>query len=230
MKNTILYLIIGLLVAGIIVSNLYQCNSSSNKEDLSTKLINALEDTVTHYKNDKGQDVARISMLETESAKQFLNIKSKDSVIIELQNAVKHYKGKADAVVIFDSNTEMEGKTVTIVETINNYPVYKSLHSNDWLKLSINADKDSTSYDLSLYNKFQIGIGKEKGVSFVEVTDLNPYSKTGTVRGFQLTETKQNKFNFGIQAGYGLLFDIRHDRLSHGAYVGLGATYTFFGF
>ena len=55
-------------------------------------LYASTQDTVKYWKNKNGENVAKISVLETDKTRDFIKMATKDSIIKELQKLVKKYK------------------------------------------------------------------------------------------------------------------------------------------
>ncbi len=217
----------------------------SAKETIIEKdgLITALNDTIVVYKNEKGENVAKISQLQTAKTKDFLKIKSKDATIQKLQTAVKDNKerlGSSGSVTVFTTNTNVIASvptaiitprdTVTKNDTTFIYPEYKSnITLGKWVKADIKANKDSVGLKLGVLNEYTLVIGEEKvektgflGIGaktrfFSEVTNHNPYSTTPTLRTYSVKSTiKPKRLSLGVQGGYNILGK---------PYVGVGLQY-----
>lgn len=168
-----------------------------------------LSDSLFYYKNKEGQDVAKINSLVTENANQFLEIQTKDSIILELQKEVKRNKSK-----IKDGGSVTIVKTETVIDTLflNNDSDYH--YSDKWIDWNLSL-RDSIEFDLSVRNDYSIVIGREKSQYYAEITNQNPYTKTNVFRTYQVTMPKPKKFGLGIQVGYGF----------EGPYIGIGIQY-----
>lgn len=72
-------------------------NTPKNEEQI--RLINALNDSIRHYKSEKGNLVAKISTFETEKTETILNLQNKDKEITALRNLVKKNNAKIETLM-----------------------------------------------------------------------------------------------------------------------------------
>lgn len=89
-------------------------------------------------------------------------------------------------------------------------PTYSSSFSDKYHSISIISSPDSTSYDLSVTNDFEIssskkssflGLGKTR--YFVNVRSNNPYTDSLSVKTYSIID-KPKRLGFGLIGGYGL--------------------------
>ncbi len=116
-------------------------------------------------------------------------------------------------------------------DTVKIYPEYKSsITLGKWVLAKIIANKDSISLTQTIENEYTLVLGREpiKGTGFLglgkdykpfaEVTNLNPYSKTSTLRSYRVVDNvKPKKVSLGLQVGY--------SPLTKEAYLGAGIQY-----
>lgn len=232
-------LLVGILIAliAIIFASLKSCENRKLQEE--NNLLEGLQDTIRTMRNKDGTQTTIISMLQATSTKAFLDIKTKDETILWLQREVekekKKIKGGGGIVVIGGSTTFTGTSTNTIVafnpvingDTVYQYPTYKTINDGKdtlWVKYTIVASKDKTTLDLKVINKYKVVIGTErvslfKRKSIVEVTNLNPYTSTETLRAFEVKDNRKTRISLGVQGGYG--FTLK----GLSPYVGLGVNY-----
>lgn len=207
-------------------------------------MINALGDTMTTYKNKYGQEVSRISLIQTERIKDFLAIESKDSIIQKLQREVKANKGRIKdngSVTVITNTTDIDTSgateityrdTITINDTVYIYPEYSFGIKSKWITANTKANKDSTYLDLSIENAYTVVLGSErpKGfknlfkpkVAFAEVTNENPYTSTQTIRAYKVQAPKPKRLGIGFNVGYGLILN---SKPIFRPYIGIGIQY-----
>ena len=224
------------IIVILVLFNLKSCKNTQDTKKDYVNTINALQDTMTTYRNKDGMQVAKISLIETEKASQFLEIKSKDAVIVKLQSEVKKNKkrlGESGSVTILENTTEIITVDTTYItsrdtiirnDTVFVYPEYSSLikkglriDSSFWVTASVKANMDSTSFEIGIQNAYTIVLGKEKSkgfkalfkpkISFAEVTNENPYTSTKTIRSYRVQTPKPKKLGIGVHVGYGLILD-----------------------
>lgn len=252
MNKEKIYKIVSIIIIVILILlNLKSCQTNKNTKKDYTNTINALNDTMIAYKTKDGLQVAKISLIETENTKQFLQIQSKDTEIIKLQEEVKKNKkriGNSGSVTVISNITEVQSSDTTHItlkdtvirnDTVFIYPEYSSLirkgirkDSSYWVIANIKANKDSTSIGISLSNSYTVLIGNEKRkgfknlfkpkVPFVEVTNENPYTSTKTIRAYQVKAPKPKRLGIGFNIGYGLILD---SKPIFKPYIGIGIQY-----
>lgn len=219
-KDTIYHVFTGTMLALVIVLLfLRKCDG-----DLGDKvnLYEHLNDSTTFYKNRLGEQVARNSVLKSENVKTFLEIESKDEEIKQLQARVKEYKSKlkeGGSVTNFSSSTDINNTTGTVVEPVIDSlgvkdtcnKTYTTKFSDKWIEYTIRANKDSTKLNLKTNDEFSVILGSErpnifkKRVEFVEVVSSSPYTKTKSVKTYQVQDDRKPiRFSLGIQGGVGI--------------------------
>ena len=172
-------------------------------------LYASTQDTVKYWKNKNGENVAKISVLETDKARDFIKMATKDSTIKELQELVKKYKKQLN-----------NGGSATIIQTITEYDTtYVSTHhldtiyfptstvldsiSNRWIKSRFGFVNGNTVFSLNVVNDYSLVIGEEsrglfrKKEIFAEVTNHNPYTTTKTLRTYQVAVQRQKRWGIG---------------------------------
>ena len=198
---------------GIRKSNLRKIKEQAN-------LLESLNSDLITWKDKDSLNKAKIEVIKTQKTKDFLNLKTKDSIIIELQNEVKENKKKlkqsGSSVTIFETKSDIKHKSETQVvarDTIKNYifPEYKSnINLDEWVVGNVIANRDSTMLDIKIKNSYSIVIGSEKQGLFkktkpyVEVTNKNPFSETESLRTYQVSLPRQKRFSLGISVNYGI--------------------------
>lgn len=158
------------------------------KQDNYLKNINSLNEELIKYENRDGVQVSKIKIIEFENSKQFLEIKSKDEKIIQLQELVKKNNKKikepGSSITIIKNTTDINSRDKTIInfrdtininDTIYIYPEYNSLirkgliknsDSLYWISGSVLANKDSITLDVLVHNSYSLILGREKEKGF----------------------------------------------------------------
>lgn len=210
---TILILVIGILF--------YFLQKEINKNTENSQLISSLNSEMIQWKDKYGNSHSKIEILQTSSIKSFLEIQSKDSTILHLQQVVKTFKkemARLQNVTHIDSETSAETlvKTDTIYLDKDSSPIYKSKFNLDnWVYGNVVSGKDSISLSLKVRNKFDVVIGEEKknifsrGKPFVEVVSKNPYTEVKTLRTYQVTMPKEKRWSFGPSISYGITEELQ---------------------
>lgn len=173
-----------------------------------------LVDSITTYKNKEGQYVATISTFEDSNTDMFLALKTKDQEVIDLQVTVKEYKKKLKekgSATNVGSETEVDTvfRTTVIVEKDSSITYKSAIPLEPWITGTIVMTKDSTIIGLKVVNKYTVIVGEDKkflrkGVPYVEVTNKNPYTKTTSLRAYQVALPKPKRIFLGPAVGYGV--------------------------
>lgn len=222
------------IVLGIITIIIYidSCNKIKQVEKEHTAFVEALNDTITVYKNREGNLVTSISVLASNNAKEFYQLNIKDSTIQHLQDVVKDYKNKLKAgssVTTVTSESSIKNTNPTIVvppkeplplNSIPIYPTYRDTMSNQWVKYSIEMNKDSSKITIKFSNRYDIVIGSDKGKPFADIINYNPYDTVKTLRTYQITLPKPKKWGVGISGGAALGTNFKFT-----PYIGVGINY-----
>ena len=229
-------IILTLIVILMLLLGFLFYQNGKTKEALG--ITNALSDELEVARNEKGQETAKISVIQAENKKQLLAIKSKDSSIIRLQATVKDYKGKLNTAIVLSNTTNIKGSsqttvlrdTVTISGEQQIAQFYETRWSNKWEDGYILAKPDSIHRDIKIKNDFQITLGAVSNGWFkpkdyeVKILNLNPNTATKELRSYQVKE-QPKRISLGVQVGYGFgLLDFKAQ-----PYVGLGLQYNLVG-
>ena len=189
----------------IIFMSLLLYDSGLNNKSLE-QLNQAKDDTLAIVFNKQGQQVASISILMGQRNDLLKLNASKDIALLKLQKLVENQKRIISATVL-SSTTKNNGTSVTTLtgssDTIRKdsliyiYPEYSTSFNDKWREVKILAGKDSIQWDVINYNEFQIvqryernGLFKPK-TGIIEVTNLNPYTKTTELKTFTVKPPKQ---------------------------------------
>jgi len=217
-KNIVIIVLI--IFIGILV---YFQNNSKNKINEQTNLISSYNSNIKTWKDKDKLNRAKIEVIETQKAKDFLSLKAKDSIISKLQEVVHDFKKQLahqGSVTIIEGTTDVSTQTGTEViskDTVivqNNiyiYPEYKSkFNLNSWVIGNIAANRDSISMNFKVKNSYAVIVGQEKhglfkkSKLFVEVVNYNPYAETKTLRTYKVTVPRVKRFGIGPMIGIGI--------------------------
>mgnify|MGYP000078317186 CR=1 FL=1 len=222
----------------ILFFSVKSCNNHKTKEQEQIELVEALNDTLKTWKDKDSLSHAKIQVIETYNPKDFINIKSNDKEVQELQKVVKTYQDKLNkqgSVTIFNSNTNIDTKVPTKVDTIyvpkDGLVVKKTVYNSSfnlggWVVGTTKATEDSTQVSLKVKNEYSVIIGEESQgwfkpkKPFVEVINKNPYSETDKLRTYQVQTPAVKRFGIGPFVGYGI-----GSNFNAGVFVGVGLQY-----
>lgn len=233
-SDLFIYAAVILFIVLAVSMQVKSCNKIKQAEDNSIHLINALNDSVSYYKNKNKELVATVDVLETTKVDQLLQIKSKDSSIVVLQSTVKDYAKQlksGGSVTNFTSNSKVKIKdTTTIAKTdtvrvdsmVYVYPTYITSKQNKWLNYTVISNKDTTTLDLVTHHEYSVVIGIRKKQYFADVIDYNPYSEVSQIRAYKVSMPKPKRYGLGVMLGVGI-----PTKGDPSIFLGLGVTYNF---
>lgn len=217
--------------------SIQRCDSERRESIKKDRLLLSLNDTVKVWKDKDGLNHSKISSLEVNKVKDFLNLQSKDILILELQNRVKKHQDKISgggSLVIVKGETVYDTVYDTkdsIIYLIGNNTILDSI-SNKWIKTKFGFDKGKTVFNLKVKHDYTIILGEErKGflkpkLPFLEVIDHNPYSFSDTIRVLNVKDTRSKfKLDYGVYGGFGATWS--NNNILFGPQVGLGITVNF---
>ena len=197
------------------------------------QFIEAINDTVMRYKNENGELVSRISIIQMDNYKDFINMKFKDSLITELQSRVSYYKDKAESVTNFNvvgnvSATSPNKIDTIYIDTIQVKTVYSSHFFDPWVNLFTKTIIDSTFFDLSYNDTYTVTQLNDKDGIYVEIINQSPYVKVDNIRTFRIKTPvyKPKQWGVGVQIGYGI--NRIDNKFQTSPYIGIGISYNLY--
>ena len=226
MKNhrTTVSLVLATLIIGFLLGLFFYPKVGKlqyTKEDIS-----ALQDTIKVWKDKDGKNHAKISVLEYESTKHFLDLDTKKGEIWELQQLVKEYKkklkNKGSVTIITDETVYEEEKKKIPDKAFRGLSIFDTI-SNNYVWSSFGFKNDSSYFKLKVYNKYSLIIAEESqgwfkpNKTYVEVINDNPYTETKGVRTF-LVSQKPKKWGLGPNVSLGYNGEFK-------PYIGFGVQY-----
>lgn len=213
-------------VALVIILLLWR--GTCNKKESQETLYNAAQDTLKITRNELGQQVASIQVLQTTNKKQFLDLKTNDSTIIALQQLVKKTKNLQSAIVVVNhTSNSISGNTVvtnsgdSIIKDslVYVYPEYSFSRVTEWDSVNIISNKNTTKLDYKIFNEYDITVSyKKKGlfkgkIPIIDMTNKNPYTETVALRAYQIQcDCKRGQF-FAAGIGVGAVGVLSLQRL-----------------
>ena|GEM_PF-3839981 len=183
-----------------------------------TNLVTSLNSSIKVWKDKNNKLHSRMVAIQTQNVKAFLIIKSKDSIVNELQKAVKKYKKyikKHGSATVVHSSTSASTTVVTKVvykdTTDCSSMQFKShFNLNGWVIGNTLATKDSTSIDFKIRNTYTVIIGEERQgflkrkKPFAEVINQNPYTEVKNLKTYSVSVPKPKRFGIGPAVTVGL--------------------------
>lgn len=204
-----------------------------SKLDISEQNIIAYKGQVEELELKNGEliKVRDSYILEKNELQEMFDMSKKE--VRDLQNKLNSslaYISKLEADVRIDTIREVKDSIVYINSTDRDIH-FK--YSDDWFSLDGLTKMRGMESLTELYNvrmtvPLQIGLTDMKQLF---VTSPNPYVSFTDIEGAFIEGSnlypKRKKFNFGVQGGFGLGYDIITKQLTLGPYLGAGIQYNF---
>lgn len=241
--NQILFWIVVLFI-GITIFLTFQLRNTKKQLEIQRNLVTALNSEAEVWKDKDSILHAKIQIIETESVKEFLAIKSMDNNIKALQAEVKKfqkYLKNGGSVTQVSSTTSVDTTltsvvipkdTIKVKDTIKIFPEYRrKFNLQNYVIGSIVANKDTIHLQVRVKNDYSIIIGEEnkgpfrRGKPFAEVVNNNPYSDLLNIKTYQVKSYTRKRFSIGPVVGGGFGDDWKFK-----PFIGLGFTYNLISF
>ena len=169
----------------------YKCDENKQNLDGYTNNIDALTDSVMHYKNVIGTHTASIKTLQIEKKQLKKLVLKKDSLLNALSNTFSSVK----SVTKYKTITKIDTVYITHGNITDSLPYFKlqGSSSNKWLSMEYTVTPDSLIIaPLSVYTETAVitgykrkwFLGKESLVT--EVTHTNPYITTTGIKSAEV--------------------------------------------
>ncbi len=163
---------------------------SSQQSDM-IQFVNAIQDSTSHKIDNMGRSYAETSQIRSSDSKIFLNLKTDDPAVKQLQDEVKRLNGKLEegsSITNFTDNTYIDVKTT------------KGKYQDEWV--SVNNENVDRSI-IGVKNKYSVSLIEDKGEYLVNVRNDNPYSGgTDSIKTFVKTPKPEKKWSLGAGIGY----------------------------
>lgn len=216
-------------VAVVVLAILWfrSCSEKRNLEKNIAQNSEVLQDTIQHYKNKEGKEVATRLAMQGEKQSLELLLASQTDSTQQLKSLVKYYK-KVAAAIHTETITKIDSIQVPYYIDGADFIVPFSLQEK-WYGVSGRSTNKGLFLDqLTIPNTQSIVIGDKKTGFFktqfrIDVVNSNPFIKTTKVDGYSLTE-RTKRIGIGVFAGYGF----SANGLS--PILGLGVSYNLFQF
>lgn len=215
MSKTTLGFIVGLISIIFIILQL-KCKSDA-RESLARVQLEALNDSLTAYKDSEGELVSKIKVITSERDLMESDNKQKDEYLEKLMRFVGRERDAKEALVAeiatlsegtiktevvykykeVELNPNGSGDSITYL-----YPTYHARWNNKWGNGFILATKDSIQREIEFTNEFEIW-ETEKNVGTwlnpvmartIHWKNLNPNSTTKGVRKWETAPKKPKRF------------------------------------
>lgn len=228
-KSILGYIIEGCILLGIL-SFVY--THFDKKLDIS-------EQNVKAYKNKIEQLELKNGELITTRDSYILKTKELQDVLDVSKKEIRSLEKKLDASLTYISKIESNIKIDTL-KTSKDSITYrqdttdiKFNYRDDWISFNgltniFNKESKTFLYDFDINVPLKMGISENYKI-FVHTP--NPHVTFSSIEGAVIDGSKlakkEKKWNIGVQAGFGGLYDIFNKNISIGPYIGAGMEYNF---
>ena len=221
-----LTLILGLLLAGALVSSGVFFNKYNSVKKEYDNNMEALRDTIHEYKGKNGELVAEKTLLRgdintlkaanQELTDQLNSMKVKNpSQVVYVETEVVNEVH--DTTYIVDRTLPYQRKDFNFSNNFRQLEGFMELNDNN---LGLNITKDVTLVDYTL------AIKDNK----VYLSSSNPYVQYNEIQGLTVPKQKKPKFSIGFGPQFGVGYDILNNKPGIYAGVGISANYNLVSF
>lgn len=231
-KNNWKKILVIVFFISLIALSIHTCRKrdEANRNRQQVSMYEKLQDSIKTYKDREGNLVNQISVLESSNSKYFLDIRSRDSTIMLLQDVVKksgrgiNKPGGTAAVIereiVLDTVIQKEVEYVIV----DNKLFLKDSFKDIWMDAKYERDGDKSKWNFKTKDLLTMAIVEEDGEKVAKITNHSPYSNTKDVRVWQFEneKPKHRKWGIGVSAGYGVSFG--RDKIQSGPTILVGVS------
>lgn len=232
MKSLSNYIIEAIILAGLVVGFLFVLSKYDRKLEISEQNYKAAMSEMEEIKLKNGE-------LITSNDSYIFKIKELEEQFDISKKEAKDLEKKLGASLAYISKIESEVRIDTI-ETVRDTIIYKNdtteikfKYKDEWLNFNgvttLNNLHSTTSiYDLNILTGLKVGVTDNYKI-FVQSS--NPYIKFTDIEGAVIDGSKfapkPKRLKFGVQGGFGGMYNIIDKNISIGPYVGVGLQWNF---
>ena len=176
-----------------------QCKKTQDLKDGTDNKVEWLQDSVKHYKNRLGQEIAVKTALHGDKESLELLLSNSESELRELAKKFKDVQAAGQVTTITKIDTILIGYEIPVPFDFQ----------RDWQKkdpfynISGTSTQDGiTINSLEIPNTLSFVIGKKKGNFIIEAVNSNPHIKTNGLDAYSFKLPKK-RFGISVFAGYG---------------------------
>lgn len=222
-KNIFRLILVILLL--LLVFSYVKTNIKLKRLENIESLYKASNDTIIKYRNAYNQEVTRVQTLVTDNKKAFLKLQTKDKEIIELQTLVKSYEKENKKVsyalilsnqTLFNLRDSLRNAIIGYTPTDSvDYPIYERTFkdsSNKWIEGVVTLGIDTFNLKAKIHNKYNIvnsniKVNWLKSYQYTEITNLNPYTETNSVKAYKVEKPKvKTEYKYGTIIALTIVF------------------------
>lgn len=174
----------------VLVVAYFQIGLNTQKDSM-VQFMNAVQDSTAHRVDKWGRSFSETSQIRSSDSKIFLNLKTDDPAVKQLQDEVKKLNSK-----LKDGSSVTNFTEDTHIDVITSNGVFR----DNWVSVN-NTNQDRSIVDIK--NKYSVSLIEDKGEYLVNVRNDNPYSKgVDSVKTFVKTSKPEKKWSLGVGASY----------------------------
>lgn len=209
MKKYIPYIISTILLILLI----YKCEENKDAERLSNANIDALTDTVKHYKNRLGTQTASIKTLQLEKNQLEKYVLEKDKELAALAKEFSDIK----QVVKYETVTQIDTVFVAFDEPLDTFPTFERAGAvkEKWYSFNYKVNNNGFNLEkLSIPNEATVITGYKrkwflgKQTLTTDITNSNPYIKVNDIKAAEVVIPEPWYKKWYVWAAAGLLCGI----------------------
>jgi len=212
------------------------CQSNTQLKNIASDL-QAKSETIKTYRDSNQKLTSQVRSAEIYNSELITQAADLQTDLDEIKGTVTsatkvRYSTRIKEVIktvpVYNTDTVYLVNQLNQIDTtyIFSTPIYTSVFNNDHINLSITSGQDSTNFDLTTFEEFEMITYTHrkffKSHNEVLFKSLSPYAHNQKVQHYKLKEKPSHRFSLGLQAGYGITL--------HGfsPYAGLGLQYKIF--
>lgn len=219
-KERLIFLSVILLLLVVVFFSVRSCSNNKSKGGEALNLNDAIQDTLVSYRNENKELVSKIKAFELEKTKDFIELKTNDSIIKKLQREVERYKkviGEGNTVTIFETVTKFD----TLIEYVYLDDTITFEYCDEWVDFTGVGNSSLLDFSLTIKEDFTFSVLGKPGDMYVELVNKNPYSDTRYLRSY-IKSNKVKKQKIGV--GFCIGPSVGYDLIGKDAFVGVGIT------
>lgn len=232
-KKTLMIIIIEALLFLAIIGGLYGV--------MNNKLITA-EQNILVYENEMEQIKLQNDNLLTYNNSYISTINDLEKKLNISKKEIKEIQNKLDSKIAYisklESNINIDSITIIKDSIIYLSPTILTsdfCYNDKWLHINGNSTMNTeTDNNIITINSINMNAPLTVGITNdykIFVTTDNPYIVFDNIEGVIIDESilkpKKKLFSWGIQLGFGTLYDIIHNNIAVGPYGGVGVEFNF---
>lgn len=232
--NKIINIVLAVALGIAILMGVNQCQRANASERDAASLWNDITELAETTRDKEGRLTTKLESVTLSSQSLLKELAQSKTDIEGLKGKIQSISKINRTIRIHDSTETvitLPGDTIRTDSFIYIYPKYTDLITSKWMELSIEMDRLSTKFDLSMKDSLSFIHTKQRklfkrDVYNVHVQSANPYVEKQDVESYQILEEKPKRWSLGVQVGYGFVNITDPTNIKLCPYAGLGINYS----